>query len=254
MIGIIKYKAGNLASVANALERLGAAYFISDSAEELEKASGIVFPGVGHAGAAMEDLKAKKLDSWLKNTRKPVLGICLGMQLLYESSEEGETTLLGILPGRLRKFDTGTAKVPHMGWNRTWPCGGSTGPSDSSPEHSSKNSTVRDRTNTDVSAGAAGEASGPDHSGSPFQSHSLDPTDPHPLFKGFSSVPAFYYVHSYYVSPDPYTIAVCNYIREFTAACRKDNFMGVQFHPEKSGEEGSLLLRNFLELTDIVAS
>src|SRR5690625_1543271 len=105
----------------------------------------------------MEDLKAKKLDSWLKNTRKPVLGICLGMQLLYESSEEGETTLLGILPGRLRKFDTGTAKVPHMGWNRTWPCGGSTGPSDSSPEHSSKNSTVRDRTNTDVSAGAAGE-------------------------------------------------------------------------------------------------
>src|SRR5690625_7479808 len=77
-MGIIKYKAGNLASVANALERRGAAYFNSDSAEELEKASGIVFPGVGHAGAAMEDLKAKKLDSWLKNTRKPVLGICLG--------------------------------------------------------------------------------------------------------------------------------------------------------------------------------
>src|SRR5690625_886936 len=170
MIGIIKYKAGNLASVANALERLGAAYFNSDSAEELEKASGIVFPGVGHAGAAMEDLKAKKLDSWLKNTRKPVLGICLGMQLLYESSEEGETALLGSRPGRLRKFDSGTATVPHMGWNRTWPCGGSTGPSDSGPVHTSKNSPVRDRANADVSAGAAKEESRPDHSGGPLQS------------------------------------------------------------------------------------
>src|SRR5690625_7711022 len=92
-----------------------------------------------------------------------------------------------------------------MGWNRTWPCGRSTGPSDSGPVHTSKTSPVRDRANADVSAGAAKEESRPDHSGGPLQSHSLEPTDPHPLFKGFSSVPAFYYVHSYYVSPGPYT-------------------------------------------------
>ena len=104
MIGIIKYQAGNLASVANALERLGAKYFISDDADELEKANGIIFPGVGHAGAAMDDLRSRDLDIWLKNTKKPVLGICLGMQLLYDSSEEGDSHTLGLIPGRLKNL------------------------------------------------------------------------------------------------------------------------------------------------------
>lgn len=193
MIGIIKYKAGNLASVSNALERLGANYFISDSAEELGTASGIIFPGVGHAHAAMENLRSKNLDTWLKSTKKPVLGICLGMQLLYESSEEGDTPLLGVIPGHLKKFDSRQAKVPHMGWNQT-------------------------RVERD-----------------------------HLLFKNVPEKSTYYYVHNYYASLDEFTIASCNYIQGFTAACRKENFMGVQFHPEKSGEAGSLLLRNFLE-------
>ena len=194
MIGIIKYKAGNLASVSNALERLGAGYFISDSPAELSAADGIIFPGVGHARAAMDDLRSKNLDAWLKSTKKPLLGICLGMQLLYESSEEGDTPMLGVIPGHLKKFDSVHAKVPHMGWNQT-------------------------------SYG-----------------------NTHPLFKGMDPDPYFYYVHSYYVSPDKFTVATSDYIRPFTAACNKDNFMGVQFHPEKSGAAGSLLLQNFLDM------
>lgn len=118
MLGIVRYRAGNLASVSNALDRLGAGYRISDDPSELERCRGILFPGVGHAGAAMEDLRRKELDKWLISTRKPVLGICLGMQLLYEGTEEGETRTLGLFPGRLRRFDPAKGKVPHMGWNR----------------------------------------------------------------------------------------------------------------------------------------
>jgi glutamine amidotransferase len=194
MIGIIKYQAGNLASVANALDRLGADYFISDNPEELEKADAIIFPGVGHAAAAMDDLRAKDLDIWLKNTRKPLLGICLGMQLLFESSEEGNCKTLGIIPGRLRKFDSTQAKVPHMGWNQ------------------------------------------------------FDAMKEHPLIKGIDDNQFLYYVHGYYAPTNEYTLAKCKYISDFAAVVSKNNFMGVQFHPEKSGQVGSLLLQNFLEM------
>ncbi|MEX0648342.1 MAG: imidazole glycerol phosphate synthase subunit HisH [Balneolaceae bacterium] len=194
MIGVIKYRAGNLASVSNALERLNADYFISDKQEELEKADGIIFPGVGHAASAMEDLRSWNLDSWLKNTEKPVLGLCLGMQLLFETSEEGETEMLGIIPGRLKKFDSTRAKVPHMGWNQ------------------------------------------------------LQPQKNHGLLKGIGPAEYFYFVHGYYAPVTPFTLASCNYIEDFTAVAAKDNFMGVQFHPEKSGETGARLLGNFMEI------
>ena len=115
MIGIIKYSAGNIASVSNALDRLGSEYIVSDHLDELDKTDAILFPGVGHAAAAMNDLKARGIDTWLKQTSKPVLGICLGMQLFYESSEEGSSETLGLIPGELRKFDSNKAKVPHMG-------------------------------------------------------------------------------------------------------------------------------------------
>lgn len=117
MIGIINYKAGNLASVANALKRLDAEYVISDDTGTLEQARGIIFPGVGHAEPAMQSLQENGLDSWLGTTSKPVLGICLGMQLLYEESEEGSTAGLGLIPGKLKKFNASLKKVPHMGWN-----------------------------------------------------------------------------------------------------------------------------------------
>ncbi len=118
MIAIIDYKAGNLASVSNALTRIGAQHVITNKTSELDAADKIIFPGVGHAWAAMEALREHDLDIWLRTTRKPVLGICLGMQLLYESSEEGgDTEGLGLIPGRLKRFDPAMGKVPHMGWN-----------------------------------------------------------------------------------------------------------------------------------------
>lgn len=144
----------------------------------------------------MDDLRTRNLDQWLKNTTKPVLGICLGMQLLFESSEEGESVTLGRIPGRLQKFDAGKGKVPHMGWNR-------------------------------------------------FESKK-----DHPLLNGIDVNHFFYYVHGYYAPVNEYTLATCHYIRNFSAVVAKDNFMGVQFHPEKSGQAGSLLLQNFLQMVD----
>lgn len=194
MIGIIKYQAGNLTSVSNALDRLDADYIISDQTNELDKTDAIIFPGVGHAAAAMDDLRSKGLDLWLKNTKKPVLGICLGMQLFFESSEEGDSQTLGIIPGRLKKFDSSKAKVPHMGWNN-------------------------------------------------FQSMKN-----HPLLSGIGTDQFCYYVHGYFAPPNEYTLATCRYISEFTSVVAKDNFVGVQFHPEKSGRVGALLLKNFLDM------
>lgn len=194
MIAIIDYRAGNLASVANAMDRLQARYRITNSIPDLDEADAVIFPGVGHATSAMADLKKNGLDIWLKDTSKPVLGICLGMQLLYESTTEGNTKTLGALPGRLEKFDPSLGKVPHMGWNTV---------------------TIR---------------------------HS------HPLMRNIPTNTHFYHVHSYFAPVSEYTIAESNYTVPFTAIAARDNFMGVQFHPEKSGAAGEKLLRNFLDM------
>ncbi|WP_018127959.1 imidazole glycerol phosphate synthase subunit HisH [Balneola vulgaris] len=194
MIAIIKYKAGNIASVSNALDRLGAYYFFAETPQELESARAVIFPGVGHAASAMESLKELGVDTWLKQTTKPVLGICVGMQLLYEGSTEGNTEGLGIIPGKLQKFDSTVDKVPHMGWNN------------------------------------------------------VERNSDHHLMKGIDENKHLYFVHSYYAPLTEHAIASCNYINPFTAAVVKDNFMGVQFHPEKSGNVGSMVLQNFLDL------
>ncbi len=196
MIGIIDYKAGNTASVANALRRLGAEFRITDSKKLLDECTGIIFPGVGHAGSAMQALRDAGLVGWLKETKKPVLGICLGMQLFFESSEEGGTPALEIIPGTLKRFNPDNDKVPHMGWNT-------------------------------------------------FESVSEE----HPLMKGISASDYFYYVHSYYAPKNEFTTGVCRYAgTSFAAAVARDNFCGVQFHPEKSGPAGERLLSNFIEL------
>jgi glutamine amidotransferase len=195
MIAIIKYKAGNTASVANALERLGADYRLAETPEDLEKADGIVFPGVGHAASAMRSLRDQGIADWLKKTKKPVLGICVGMQLMFESSSEGNTIGLGIIPGSLQKFDEKEAKVPHMGWNRI---------------------------KTDENK--------------------------HPIIKNLSPKHYLYFVHSYYAPVNEFTLASCDYINDFSAIVAKDNFMGVQFHPEKSGNVGSMVLQNFMDI------
>ena len=193
MIAVIKYKAGNLASVANALNRLEAPFFLASSPQELESARAVIFPGVGHASAAMHSLNELGIDKWLKQTKKPVLGICVGMQLLFEGSAEGDTEGLGIIPGRLKRFDERKGKVPHMGWN------------------------------------------------------TFGEQKDHPLLKNISPKDYMYYVHSYYAEQNEYTLATSSYVNDFAAVVARDNFMGVQFHPEKSGFAGSHLLQNYMD-------
>lgn len=193
MIALIKYRAGNIASVSNALERLGVDFYLAETTEQLDKADGVIFPGVGHAYSAMESLKENGIDAWLKSTKKPVLGICVGMQLLFESSTEGDTKGLGVIPGKLLKFDASKEKVPHMGWN-----------------------SVRKQAD-------------------------------HPLLQQISNDDFLYFVHSYYAPENEYAVATCDYIHPFTAVVSKDNFFGVQFHPEKSGKLGAQILQNFVD-------
>ncbi len=116
-IAIVKYNAGNVESVKNALNRLGIEPVLTDDAEFLKSADKVIFPGVGEASSAMNYLRSRNLDAVVKSLRQPVLGICLGMQLLCESSDENEAKCLGILPYRVRKFAPGELKVPQMGWN-----------------------------------------------------------------------------------------------------------------------------------------
>jgi glutamine amidotransferase len=114
---IVKYNAGNVESVRNALRRLGVEPVLTDEAEILNSADRVIFPGVGEASSAMRFLREKNLDSVIKNLKQPVLGVCLGMQLLCEFSEENSTECLGILPYRVRRFESAALKIPQMGWN-----------------------------------------------------------------------------------------------------------------------------------------
>ena len=192
MIAIVKYNAGNIRSVMNALERLGARYMLTDDETALRRADKVIFPGVGEASTAMAYLRQRGLDKILTTLEQPFLGICLGMQLMCAFSEENDTAGLGIFSETVKLFPS-TGIVPHMGWNDF--------------------RTVRG-----------------------------------PLFAGIGAGENMYYVHSYYVETGSETSAVCEYLLPFSAALQKDNYYGVQFHPEKSAGSGQKLLRNFLEL------
>jgi len=192
MVAIIDYDAGNVCSLQFALERLGAESTLTDDALEIENADKIIFPGQGAAGKAMEKLKNKGLDKLIPKLTQPVLGICLGMQLLCESTEEDQSQGLGIVKGKVTRFSD-RVKVPQMGWNSI----------------------------------------------SNLKS---------PLFKGIKAGDFMYLVHSYFVPILPETIAQSDYDGPYSVALQKDNFYGVQFHPEKSSTSGRLLLKNFLDL------
>jgi imidazole glycerol phosphate synthase glutamine amidotransferase subunit len=118
MIGIIDYGAGNVRSVGNALEQLQAPFFVSKKVSDLDKAQKLILPGVGEAQSAMKSLRRSGLVDWLKTVNVPFLGICIGMQILFDHSDERETPCLGLITGRVQRFDAGQVKIPHMGWNR----------------------------------------------------------------------------------------------------------------------------------------
>lgn len=195
MIGIVNYGAGNIFSLTAALSRQSIAYGMVNTVADLEKYSHIIIPGVGHAGAAMKKLIQTGLVEAIKALKQPVLGICVGMQLLTQHSEEGDTELLAIFPLKTSLFDKELGiKIPHMGWN-----------------------TIDFKNN--------------------------------PLFEGVLKGTQFYFVHSYFIEYNPiFDIAAIHYGNKFSAAIQKDNFYGVQFHPEKSGAAGELLLKNFSNL------
>ena len=194
MIALIDSGAGNVASVANVLKELNADYKLTKREIDICNSDKVIFPGVGEASFAVRQLHILNLFNLLKILKKPMLGICLGMQLMCEKLSEGNTAGLGIIPVSTNIFDKAKVKVPHMGWN-----------------------------NVEIINGGK-------------------------LFEGINNNEHFYYANSYYVPVNEFTIAKSENGIEFSASIQKNNFYGVQFHPEKSGKAGIKLLKNFIEL------
>lgn len=191
-IVIIDYGAGNVKSVQFALERLGYSAICTNSSKLIRDADKVIFPGVGEANSAMQEIKKYGLEEVIPKLKQPVLGICLGMQLMCRFSEENNTKCLNIFPIDVLKFSN-QVKVPQISWNTL--------------------------TNLE-----------------------------NPLFRNIPENSFVYYVHSYYVPMNEYTIATTDYGLTYAGAIRKENFYACQFHPEKSSDIGEQILRNFIEL------
>ena len=195
MIAIIDSGGANIASVQFALERLGAESVLTKDVKIIQSADKVLLPGVGAAPIAMQNLAEYELIDCIRGLTQPVMGICLGMQLLFAVSPEGNTPLLGIFDADCETFTPAQGRsVPHMGWNR------------------------------------------------------LSKQQDHPLLVGVNKGAHVYFVHSYFAPVTAQTIAATNYGDDFTAIVAENNFMGCQFHPEKSGLVGAQILRNFLEM------
>lgn len=193
---IIKYNAGNIQSVLFALERIGVQATVTDNPELIRTADRVIFPGVGEASTAMQYLREHKLDGLIRSLTQPVLGICLGMQLLCSYSEENNTDCLGVFEGvRVKRFNNSTngLKVPQTGWN-----------------------TIQELRSE--------------------------------LFTNVAENSYCYFVHSYFAELNPFTVATTDYTEKFSSALQRDNFYGVQFHPEKSATAGEQILKNFLAI------
>lgn len=189
---IVDYGAGNIKSIQFAFQRLGVEAVLTNKSKEILAADKVIFPGVGEASSAMSKLRESGLDKVIPQLRQPVLGICLGMQLMCESTEEGHTKGLGIFNAKVKRFPN-QVKVPQIGWN-----------------------TIHDLKSD--------------------------------LFNHVEDGAYMYLVHSYYAESNVQTIATTDYEMNYASALAKDNFFGVQFHPEKSSKDGEQLLKNFLAL------
>jgi len=192
---IVQYNAGNIQSVLYALERLGVAATVTDDPALIQASDRVIFPGVGEASTAMAYLKERNLDQLIVALKQPVLGICLGMQLMCKHSAENDTNCLGIFEEQVLAFKATemTQKVPQMGWNNIM------------------------NLKTD-------------------------------LFKAVPENSFAYFVHGFYAGIGTGTIATTDYIQPYSSGLHKDNFYGVQFHPEKSAEVGEQIIQNFLSL------
>jgi glutamine amidotransferase len=187
---IVDVGCGNIGSVGIAFERFGLSPRVTGDPGEIARADKVVLPGVGAAGYAMEQIEARRLAPVLRGLTQPVLGICLGMQLLFDASEEEDTACLGIIPGRVRRLEPARGRpVPHMGWSR------------------------------------------------------LDVTDEK---LGLRSGDYVYFAHSFACDPVSQTVASAEYGRQIPAAVRSGNWLGAQFHPERSGEAGARFLETWL--------
>ncbi|MEP7702788.1 imidazole glycerol phosphate synthase subunit HisH [Paraglaciecola sp. 25GB23A] len=196
-IVIVNTGCANISSVKFAVERLGVTVQVSDDLAIIKRADKVFLPGVGSANAAMASIEQKNLVNCIQGLQQPVLGICLGMQLMVEKSAEslnGSTPCLNLIPGEVKRMQVGDLRLPHMGWN------------------------------------------------------TVTPIDNTSLFKGIPAATYFYFVHSFAVALSEFTLASCQYGMDFSAALHKDNFFGVQFHPERSSDAGAQLLKNFIEL------
>lgn len=194
MTAIIDYGAGNTASVANALDSLNELYIITNNEFEILRADRAILPGVGEASYAIKQLHKFNLYSALRMYRRPLLGICLGAQLLLDFSKEGNASCLGIIPGSTELFNDPNFETPHMGWNKIEFIKGS------------------------------------------------------PLFNDMKKNEYFYFANSYYIPVSKYASSVSEHGIKFAASIEKNNFYGVQFHPEKSGTKGLQLINNFLSI------
>ena len=206
MIGIVDYNAGNIKSVERALSYIKAPYVISKKPADLKNADKIIFPGVGDASYAMDQLKKSGFDSFLKDfaaSGKPLAGVCLGSQIIFDFSEEGNTKCLGLIGGKInhlysidKTLESKGVKVPHMGWNN------------------------------------------------------LEIKKECPILKHVPKNADFYFVHSYVICPDDSNMvaATADYGIKIPAVIQKDNIFACQFHPEKSGEPGLQILKNFCNL------
>ena len=198
-IVIVNTGCANISSVRFALERLGVEVDVSDDVKVIKSADKVFLPGVGTAAAAMASIKQKALADTLQTLTQPVLGVCLGMQLMVETSAEGgfqgagNIDCLNLMPGHVARMESKGVRLPHMGWN-----------------------TVAHKEES--------------------------------LLKGIPQDTYFYFVHSFAVPEYEHTLASCTYGKTFSAAINKNNFYGVQFHPERSGEAGAQLLTNFVNL------
>ena len=230
MIAIIDYDAGNIRSVENALSRLGCDYVLTSDPAVIRDARKVILPGVGNAAEAMRSLTEKGLVPVIRSLRRPVLGICVGLQVLCRDSEEGPCEGIGLFDAHVRRFPdpSGAGATLPIAGSRIEPCRGmlpSTGSATPAGDRPTDDAKV-----PHMGWNAIGNLDGK-------------------LFAGLSGGEYVYFVHSYYPTLGPDTIATCRHGDIlFSAALRYENFYGTQFHPEKSGDVGEQILRNFISL------